>query len=161
MAFAGRANFKLKYRPLTLDDIDRICELERKNLPVPWTKAQIEGEFKKSVSLLIGLEKNAKLIGYILSNLVSDELHILSLCVDRNERRNGFAISLVQHLFEVAADQGARTVWLEVRKSNLAARALYEKLNFSQHSIRFNYYSDNGEDAVVLKFSFQHAPKLS
>lgn len=141
---------KLKLRPLTLEDIDRVCELEKKNLPVPWSKAQIEGEFKKSISLLVGLEKNDKLIGYVLSNLVADELHILSLCLDKNERRNGFAVTLLRHLFEIASDQGAHTVWLEVRKSNIAARALYKKLNFSQHSVRFNYYSDNGEDAVVL-----------
>ena len=150
MAFVDNAAVRIKLRPLSVADIDRVCELERKNLPVPWTRAQVEGEFKKSVGILIGLEKNSKLIGYVLSNLVSDELHVLSLCVDRSERRNGYAVMLINHLCEIAVDRGGLTVWLEVRKSNVAARALYQKLGFSQHSIRFNYYSDNNEDAVVL-----------
>ena len=150
MAFAGSADVKIRLRELSVADIDRVCELEKKNLPVPWTKAQVEGEFKKSVGLLFGIEKNSKLIGYVLSNLVSDELHILSLCIDKSERRSGFEVMLLKHLFEVALDQGARFAWLEVRKSNTAARALYKKLNFDQHSVRFNYYTDNGEDAVVL-----------
>jgi ribosomal-protein-alanine N-acetyltransferase len=141
---------RLKLRPLLISDIDRVCELEKRNLPVPWTKEQIEGEFKKAVSLLIGLEKNSKLVGYILSNVAADELHILSVCIDKSERRNGLATLLVEHLFDCATDKKVNTVWLEVRKSNLAARSLYEKLKFNQHSVRFNYYTDNGEDAVIL-----------
>jgi len=150
MVFAGKSGLKLKLRALVPTDLDRVCELEKKNLPVPWNKAQVEGEFKKSVALLIGLEKNSKLIGYVISNLVSDELHILSLCVDKSERRNGFAVMLLNHLFEIAVSKQARSAWLEVRKSNEAARLLYKKLDFIQHSVRYNYYTDNSEDAVVL-----------
>lgn len=150
MASADSAELRIKLRPLSLTDIDRVCELEKKNLPVPWNRQQVEGEFQKPVSILVGIEKNSKLIGYIISNLVADELHILSLCIDKGERRNGYATLLIMHLFEIAIDQGGKSVWLEVRKSNVEARLLYQRLDFLQHSVRFNYYSDNGEDAVIL-----------
>jgi len=59
-------------------------------------------------------------------------------------------VMLLNHLFEIAVGKLARSAWLEVRKSNEAARLLYKKLDFIQHSVRYNYYTDNSEDAVVL-----------
>ncbi len=82
--------------------------------------------------------------------LVYDELHINTIAVDARLRRQGLATALMTHLLAEAAAQGARRTFLEVRRSNLPAQRLYERLGFTVSAIRRNYYSQPEEDALVL-----------
>jgi ribosomal-protein-alanine N-acetyltransferase len=65
-------------------------------------------------------------------------------------RRAGHASALLNDLLQHARERSAALVTLEVRRSNQAARALYQKFGFVPQGIRQRYYSDNGEDAVVM-----------
>ncbi len=145
-----KGELSIRLRPLEVRDLDRLAELERRNMPVPWSKDQIESEFRKTVSILLGVELNAKLVGYVLAYLVVDELHILTIAIDKPHRQKGLGEMLLKHLLECAVDLGAKQGWLEVRKGNIPAREFYAKFGFRQSFTRYNYYSDNGEDALVL-----------
>ncbi len=90
------------------------------------------------------------LVAYCACWMVFDELHINSLAVDVARRREGLARRLLIHVLGEAADAGATAATLEVRRSNAAARGLYEGLGFSVEGIRRDYYQDPREDAIIL-----------
>lgn len=88
--------------------------------------------------------------GFLLAWDVADEVHLLDVIVAPSARRRGHGRELVTALLEHARARRARLVLLEVRKSNHAARSLYEKLGFVTAGERPAYYSD-GEDAVLMQ----------
>lgn len=81
-----------------------------------------------------------------------DEAHVLNLCVDPARQGRGHAQRLLQQLMEVAGGRGAKSVFLEVRPSNLPARRLYARNGFLQIAVRRGYYpaQTGREDAWVL-----------
>jgi len=81
---------------------------------------------------------------------MSDETHIVTLGARGGARRTGVADLLLLGVAEAAVKRGSRHVTLEVRRSNAAAIALYRKHGFSEVGVRRRYYSDNGEDAVIM-----------
>jgi ribosomal-protein-alanine N-acetyltransferase len=89
-------------------------------------------------------------VGYGGLWLMVDEAHVTSVAVAPEFRGRGLGELLMLSLFDVAEHMHARLVTLEVRVSNRVARALYEKLGFRQTGMRARYYTDNGEDAVIM-----------
>jgi ribosomal-protein-alanine N-acetyltransferase len=81
---------------------------------------------------------------------VLDELHINNLAVAPAHRRHGVATALLTYVLQQGAKLGARRATLEVRRSNEAARQLYERLGFTTTGVRRAYYSNPVEDALVL-----------
>jgi ribosomal-protein-alanine N-acetyltransferase len=87
--------------------------------------------------------------GFLVTHtLVEGESEVLNVAVEPNSRRCGVGRALFQDLFE----GGTNVIYLEVRESNMAARALYKSLGFLQIGCRAGYYTDSPENAVVLKF---------
>jgi [ribosomal protein S18]-alanine N-acetyltransferase len=89
--------------------------------------------------------------GFLLAWRAADELHLTDLGVTAAARRRGIARALVGALCAEGRRLGSRVVLLEVRESNEAARALYGALGFEELDRRKRYYSDSGEDAVVMQ----------
>ena len=81
---------------------------------------------------------------------VVDEAHIVTLGARERTRRTGVADLLLLGVAETAVKRGSRDVTLEVRRSNTAALALYRKHGFREMGVRKRYYSDNGEDAIIM-----------
>ena len=79
-----------------------------------------------------------------------DEAHITTFAVDPRWRRRGVGERLLLALLDLSLARGAREATLEVRLSNMPARQLYEKYGFRPVGIRPRYYSDNGEDALIM-----------
>jgi ribosomal-protein-alanine N-acetyltransferase len=79
-----------------------------------------------------------------------DEAHITTFAVDPAWRRQGVGETLLLALLDLALGRHAREATLEVRLSNLPARRLYEKYGFRPVGLRPRYYSDNGEDALIM-----------
>ena len=79
-----------------------------------------------------------------------DEAHIVAIAVREAYRRNGIGELLLAESIELALENHQENVTLEVRRSNLAAQALYEKYRFLKVGVRRRYYSDNHEDAVIM-----------
>jgi ribosomal-protein-alanine N-acetyltransferase len=89
--------------------------------------------------------------GFLLAWRAADELHLTDLGVSAPARRRGIARALVSELRRAGELIGARLILLEVRESNAAAIALYRALSFRELDRRAHYYSDTGEDAVVMQ----------
>jgi ribosomal-protein-alanine N-acetyltransferase len=94
--------------------------------------------------------EDASLIGFLCRWLVADECHILNVAVHPRIRQQGIGRLLMQHALAEARAKDAHVITLEVRRSNLAARSLYRKLEFQERRLRRNYYGP-GEDAIVME----------
>ncbi|MGA2990571.1 MAG: ribosomal protein S18-alanine N-acetyltransferase [Candidatus Korobacteraceae bacterium] len=92
-------------------------------------------------------------VGFVVAQCAREEWEIENLVIDAGKRRRGLASRLLEQLLCHARDQGAKTVVLEVRESNQAARALYAKWGFREAGRRSNYYRDPEEAAILLTFS--------
>lgn len=86
-----------------------------------------------------------------MARQMADEGEILNVGVDPAYRRQGVGKALVSAGLELLRSRGARQVFLEVRESNVAARALYERFAFAEVSRRANYYRRPAEDAILLR----------
>ncbi|MDR2610639.1 MAG: ribosomal protein S18-alanine N-acetyltransferase [Clostridiales Family XIII bacterium] len=90
------------------------------------------------------------LVGYAGLWVVLDEGHITNVAVDPDYRRQGIAAMLLLKLLEAAREKGAKRFTLEVKRSNAAAIALYERFGFRAAGSRKGYYEEDGEDAVIM-----------
>jgi [ribosomal protein S18]-alanine N-acetyltransferase len=91
-----------------------------------------------------------RLVGYAGLWLMVDEAHITTIAVHPRYRGEGLGELLLLRTIDTALQIGARWLTLEVRKSNLVAQRLYQKYTFKEMGVRRRYYSDDGEDALVM-----------
>lgn len=135
--------------PTDLDDILRIESLTFTN---PWTREMYLSELEhRNVSFFyIARDAVGEAIGFCNCWLVLDEVHINNLAVLPEQRRGGVASALLERVLKEGAARGAHRATLEVRRSNEAARKLYEKFGFTVTTVRRGYYSRPDEDALVL-----------
>lgn len=94
--------------------------------------------------------RSGELIAYSVVWHVLDELHIQNIAVDPAFRRKGVANALLNHVLAAARAEGATGATLEVRASNSAARALYDRFGFQTEAVRKNYYQNPTDDALIL-----------
>lgn len=136
--------------PLSEADLEEILAIERSAYPKPWSERMFRQEFQNAVGIQRGWRLDGKLVGYVFAWVLFDDLHVNNVAVSPDVQRGGIGVALMEAVFEEAREQGARRVSLEVRPSNVAAKALYRKLGFRQIADRKGYYEDTGEDAIIL-----------
>jgi [ribosomal protein S18]-alanine N-acetyltransferase len=144
-------------RKMTLDDIDGICEVEKESFTVPWSREAFCNEMTKNhFAFYLVLEIDGKIAGYGGMWIIVDEAHITNIAIARDYRGKKLGEKLLHELTVEAKKQGVVAMTLEVRKSNYAAQNLYRKFGFEETGIRPKYYSDNGEDALIMWVNFQN-----
>jgi ribosomal-protein-alanine N-acetyltransferase len=94
--------------------------------------------------------EDGELAGVVASREVAGEAEILNLAVGAAWRRRGIGRQLMQMAVQEAASRGVKRVFLEVRESNVVAKAFYLGLGFAQEGRRREYYRDPAEDALLL-----------
>jgi ribosomal-protein-alanine N-acetyltransferase len=99
-----------------------------------------------------------EVLGYVVTWIVADEAEIANLAVRADRRRTGLGRALVDAAIGAAVAGGARSLYLEVRESNAAARALYRALGFEVIGKRPNYYRNPLEDALILRRTGRGVP---
>ncbi|MDD2778282.1 MAG: ribosomal protein S18-alanine N-acetyltransferase [Methanocellales archaeon] len=101
-------------------------------------------------------EKDGFVAGFVVGILTSNiEGKIFSIAVNKKNRRNGVATLLIKALLDTFRKKGVTNVQLEVRKSNLIAQELYQKLGFDMIGIAPRYYCD-GESAIIMRKIINH-----
>ena len=117
-----------------------------------WPREQYEQLFLPGAvqRLALVLEEGAPL-AFLVARGSSDEWELENLAVSGPARRRGLASRLLGEFIDRIRRQGARSVFLEVRESNHAARSLYQKWGLTESGRRKNYYRDPAEDAVVYR----------
>lgn len=133
-------------------DLDALVALEEACFPNPWPRAAFEQELRTPFARLWRADDpvTGEPVGFADFWLVEDELHLLSLAIAPAHRRRGLARWLLERVEAAGLEAGAAMGLLEVRAGNGAAQALYRGSGYRQVGIRRRYYSDNGEDALVL-----------
>ena len=144
---------RLKIRPMRLEDLDEVMEIE----PVAfgshhWSHQSFVNELSNSMgNYFAAVDDDTKnLCGYSGFWLIGDEAHITTLAVHPDLRRQHIGERLLINDIAEARHVGARWITLEVRVSNESAQRLYYKYGFKNLGTRRNYYQDNDEDAMVL-----------
>lgn len=136
----------------SLADLDQIMAIEVASFTSPWTREMYLAELDNiGVSFCYtAREASGEILGFCSFWRVMDELHINNLAVAPEHRRRGIATALLRFVLNEAHKLGVRRATLEVRRSNEAARHLYERFGFSAAGVRRGYYSNPVEDAIVL-----------
>ncbi|MEW6566763.1 MAG: ribosomal protein S18-alanine N-acetyltransferase [Chloroflexota bacterium] len=142
-------------RPMTLDDLPDVLQIDRLSFPLPWPERSYRFELTENPSstLLVATrleDGQTRIAGYIGFWLIIDEAHISTLAVHPRFRRLGIGSDLLDAALDRAARQGADVVTLEVRVSNQAAVNLYHRFGFKVVGRREKYYRDNDEDALLM-----------
>lgn len=134
------------------EDLAAVLELQTTSFTNPWTAEALRWELEHSpVSRLYVLrDEEGVPLAFCACWLLVDELHINSLAVAPGRRRAGIATGLMREVLRAAREEGAARATLEVRRSNEAARGLYERLGFVVEAIRPDYYTNPREDALIL-----------
>jgi len=136
---------------MTLEDIPAVHAIERASFAVPWPDDAYRNELVTNrLASYVVARAGDEVVGFAGLWVMVDEAHITTFAVDPRWRRRGVGQWLLLHLFELSNDRRAREATLEVRLSNMPARRLYEKYGFRPVGIRPRYYSDNGEDALIM-----------
>jgi ribosomal-protein-alanine N-acetyltransferase len=135
-------------RDLAYGDLASVIAVERQVFTAPWSLAMFVLELSKRDGVQLAATNGERLLGYLLCSLYAGDYHVMNVAVTPDCRRQGVARAMFEHLLKVAGPDANYT--LEVRVSNAAAIALYESYGFRSAGVRPRYYSDNGEDAIVM-----------
>jgi len=136
---------------MMLDDVDAVHRIERASFPVPWPDYAFRQELQTNrLAHYLVVRAVDETVGYAGLWMMVDEAHITTFAVLPQWRRHGVGGRLMVELMRMARDLGARVATLEVRLSNEPARSLYQRFGFRPVGIRPRYYSDNGEDALIM-----------
>lgn len=138
-------------RRMRVDDIEHVSRLERRCYTLPWSSSAYVTEIgNPSAYYTVAAETDGTIIGYAGMWVVADELHITTIAVDPTHRGRRIGERLLLDLIEEGIARGAKNATLEVRERNSVAHNLYLKYGFEDVAVRKNYYSDNGENAVIM-----------
>lgn len=141
----------MEYIKMNASHITQVAELEAMCFSMPWSEKAIKNELTNPLSLWIVAVEGDIVAGYVGSQSVMGEADMMNLAVAPEFRRQGIAGNLVQELIRNLCDEKVSSLTLEVRQSNSAAIALYEKLGFIQVGCRPNYYANPKEAALILR----------
>lgn len=154
---------EVEFRLMKPADLNAVLRLEQLSFSDPWTLESFEAEIADSPYVrwpLVAIWDDS-LIGYVVAWFVADEAHIANLAVDPRWRRRGIGRLLMERTIAEGRRRGARWMHLEVRPSNDAANALYRRLGFKPAGRRRRYYTDTGEDAVIMTRRIDDDPAAS
>ncbi|MDD5590689.1 MAG: ribosomal protein S18-alanine N-acetyltransferase [Dehalococcoidales bacterium] len=146
-------------RRMCREDVDQVTEIDREVFPTMWPPANYDHELRISLAhyIIACVDGKAaerieeqKIVGFAGLWMMADEAHITNIAVRHSYQRQGIGEHLLIATINLAMEQNAHILTLEVRASNTAAQKLYHKYGFTQIDIRRSYYTDNREDALVM-----------
>jgi ribosomal-protein-alanine N-acetyltransferase len=137
-------------RPMTEDDLDAVMEIENASYSLPWKRNHFQNEIEARYSLPVVVVESNRVIGYACLMSLFEEAQILDIAVAPEQRGRGIAQLLMGYAITVSRQEGAEVMALEVRASNSAAIALYEKLGFKRTGVRAKYY-EGVDDALLME----------
>jgi ribosomal-protein-alanine N-acetyltransferase len=137
--------------PMRLADVADVLEIERLSFSSPWPAYAFEQELTANrLARYLVARLDDRVVGFGGIWLMVDEAHVTTFGVHPDHRRQGIGRRLLLHLAEVAIELGSARMTLEVRVSNAPAQMLYRSFGFNVAGRRVAYYSDDGEDALVM-----------
>ena len=135
---------------MTTADIENVIAIERASFQFPWSTRFFLDELQVDCARSILAEVEGRIVGYVLFWFLPEEVDIHNIAVHPDFRRQGIGRLLLEQVVDAARRQERLRVTLDVRFSNAPAQNLYRSFGFVIRGLRKGYYSDNGEDALVM-----------
>lgn len=135
---------------MTGADIENVIAIERASFQFPWSTRFFLDELQVDCARSILAEVEGRIVGYVLFWFLPEEVDIHNIAVHPDFRRQGIGRLLLEQVVDAARRQERLRVTLDVRFSNAPAQNLYRSFGFVIRGLRKGYYSDNGEDALVM-----------
>src|SRR5262245_10420020 len=157
-------------------DVNTVQEIEREIFATPWPRnayyrelasrasahdvvLRQEGPVERPPHFRIA-DYDPTIVGYGGMWRMYDEAHVTTIGVRRDLQHRGYGRILFAGLVQAAYDMGAKWITLEVRTSNDNAMRMYESFGFKVIGRRKGYYTDNGEDAIVMWSDSIYSPRF-
>ena len=134
--------FVLQIEHLKEEDIPKVVEIENLCFSAP----KSEEVFRSDLTKYWVAKEDGKIVGYIGTEKVAGETHIINMAVHPEQRGKGIGKKMMAEALD-----NREVAFLEVRTSNLPAQRIYEHFGFKNVGVRKKYYQDNDEDAIVMR----------
>ncbi|HMN59766.1 MAG TPA: ribosomal protein S18-alanine N-acetyltransferase [Anaerolinea sp.] len=147
---------EVRLRPMRLEDVPRVHQLDVMSFSLPWPERSYRFEVGENRASSCWVAEAARpgepatVVGMMVNWVIVDELHIATIAVHPDYRRAGIGRRLLVRGLRAGWERGARKAFLEVRRGNLAAQAMYFRFGFTVNGERKQYYQDNHEDALLM-----------
>lgn len=142
---------ELEFTRMRRRHLRRVLSIEARVYPRPWSASLFLSELSQKATRSYVVAKHAgEVVGYIGMMYTADEAHVTNIAVDPDFHGCKIGTRLLHASMIEAIARGARTLSLEVRVSNVVARAMYEKFGFSVVGRRKGYYIETNEDAYIM-----------
>lgn len=147
---------RITIREMAQEDVPRVHQIDVASFSMPWPERSYRFELTENpasrlyVAEVEQADGKLLIVGMVVMWFILDEAHIGTIAVDGSFRQLGIGRRLLAESLLQAYNSGVRRCFLEVRRSNTAAQALYNRFGFQVTSIRSRYYRDNGEDALLM-----------
>ena len=149
---------KIRFRPMVLEDVARVYSIDVLSFSMPWSERSYRFELTENrhscnwvaESVPTVVEGDGQVVAMIVIWVILDEAHIATIATHPDFRRQGIGRRLLARGLLAAYERGARLAYLEVRRGNLAAQAMYTAFGFEVTGVRPRYYKDNNEDALLM-----------
>lgn len=148
----------IRVRSAQAADVPRLMQIATHSVTAArWNEKEYSKIFSSDAAGLTALviEEDGIAAGFLVGRQVAhDEWEIENVAIAGDARRRGLGSHLLGEFLDLVRNHGGARVYLEVRESNRAARALYEKWAFTEAGRRKSYYQNPPEDALILELSF-------
>jgi len=134
------------------DDVPAVYAIELATFPAPWTLDSFYYEVHENqyAHYVLAIDEDDSIIGFCGMWMVVDAAQITNVAVIESARGRGIGEELMREAIRIAQQNEMEIMSLEVRVTNTVAQNLYRKLDFQDGGLRKGYYTDNGEDALVM-----------
>lgn len=152
----------VRVRPCSRQDLAAIISIEEECFRTPWPPDEIARDYLRNPAAhyVVAETASGAIVGYACMWTSADRAHVASIAVRPAYRRRHIALRLMLALFDECRARRITHLTLEYRTSNEAARSMYSRLGFSPVSTRRGYYTDTGEDAIVVAIPRLDDPEL-
>lgn len=131
--------------------LDGVMVVENLSFKIPWSRVSFMEELTTNdLAIYFVAISDGQVIGYGGLWQILDEGHITNIAVHPEFRRCGAASKIMDKILDICDENGIKSLTLEVRKNNFAAQKLYGKYGFKIEGMRKGYYTDTGEDALIM-----------
>ena len=149
------SKLEVRIREMAEADLPQIVSLEKQIFPDPWPQSAFLEQITDGGWGAIVAEADNRIIGYACYFIADGECHLTNIAVDPTCRRKSVARKLLEAILGIVQESGCVYLLLEVRPSNVEARAFYERFGFTLLYRKANYYRHPVEDALVLVRCFK------
>lgn len=136
--------------PLTWDQIDSVVAIESAAFTTPWQPDTFRDLLERDGIILLTMTEGREVIGYAVLWCILEQGELANIALAEKRRGEGLGAHLLRQVLHRAKERGVEKLFLEVRESNAAALALYDRFGFEQVGVRRNYYQRPVEHAHVM-----------